>query len=78
LEKYDEIDDEDKKDINKLYVKLKGKLWVEWYDLKEEADKGMDEEDGEEGEEEEGEEEEGEEEEGEEEEGEEEEGLYRS
>jgi hypothetical protein len=36
LEKYDEIEDEDKSDIFKKYIKLKGKLWVEWYNLEEE------------------------------------------
>ena len=30
LEKYDEIDDEDIKDIIKQCVKLKGKIWGEW------------------------------------------------
>jgi hypothetical protein len=36
LEKYNEIEDEDKKDIFKKYIKLKGKIWMEWYDLEEE------------------------------------------
>jgi hypothetical protein len=39
LEKYDEIEDEDKRDIFKKYVKLKGKLWVEWYNLEEEDER---------------------------------------
>mgnify|MGYP006975460369 CR=1 FL=1 len=33
LEKYDEIEDEDKKDIIKKYVKLKVKIWGKWYDV---------------------------------------------
>ena len=49
LERYDEIDNEYKKDIIKKYVKLKGKLWGEWYDVKEEEEgDGMDDGDGEE------------------------------
>jgi hypothetical protein len=36
LEEYNEIEDEDKKDIFKKYIKLKGKIWMEWYDLEEE------------------------------------------
>ena len=40
LEKYDEIEDEDKKDIIKKYVKLKGKIWGEWYDVNEESEGG--------------------------------------
>ena len=38
LEKYDEIEDDDKRDVFKKYVKLKGKLWGEWYDVKEEGE----------------------------------------
>ena len=33
LEKYDEIEDEDKRDIFKKYIKLKAKIRVEWYNL---------------------------------------------
>ena len=59
LEKYDEIEDEDKKDIIKKYVKLKGKIWGEWYDVNEESEgEGEDEEDNDEDEESEGDEEE--------------------
>ena len=35
LEKYNEIEDEDKRDIFKKYVKLKGNLWMDWYDYNE-------------------------------------------
>ena len=35
LEKYDQIEDEDKRDIFKKYVRLKGKIYGEWYDMKE-------------------------------------------
>ena len=40
LEKYDEIEDDDKRDVFKKYVKLKGKLWGEWYDVKEDGEEG--------------------------------------
>jgi hypothetical protein len=36
LEKYNEIDDQDKRDIFKKYIKFKGKIWAEWYNLEEE------------------------------------------
>ena len=35
LEKYNEIEDKDKRDIFKKYVKLKGNLWMDWYDYNE-------------------------------------------
>ena len=47
LEKYNEIEDEDKKDIFKKYIKLKGKIWMEWYDLEEEDEEEEEEENGE-------------------------------
>lgn len=40
LEKYDEIPNEDKRDIFKKYVKLKGNLWMNWYDLDENKEEG--------------------------------------
>ena len=38
LEKYDEIVDEEKPDIFKKYVKLKGNLWMKQYDLNEKVE----------------------------------------
>ena len=35
LDKYNEIEDKDKRDIFKKYVKLKGNLWMDWYDYNE-------------------------------------------
>jgi hypothetical protein len=51
LETYNEIEDEDKRDIFKKYIKLKGKIWMEWYDYEEEDDESGEEEDKEEQEE---------------------------
>ena len=38
LEKYNEVTDEDKPDIFKKYVKLKGNLWMNWYNYNEEEE----------------------------------------
>ena len=43
MDKYDEIENEDKRDIFKKYIKLKGKIWVEWYNLEEEEEQGSEE-----------------------------------
>jgi hypothetical protein len=51
LEKYNEIEDEDKRDMFKKYIKLKGKIWMEWYDYEEEDDESGENEDNEEQEE---------------------------
>ena len=52
LEKYNEIEDEDKTDIFKKYIKLKGKLWMEWYDYNEDDEEEEDDEEDDEEEEE--------------------------
>merc|ERR1712074_105204 len=49
LEKYNEIEDEYKTDIFKEYIKIKGKLWMEWYDYNEDDEEEEDEEEEEEG-----------------------------
>ena len=36
LEKYNEIEDDGKRDIFKNYIKLKGNIWMEWNDYNEE------------------------------------------
>ena len=45
LEKYNEIEDEDKRDIFKKYINLKGRIWMEWYDYEEEDDESGENED---------------------------------
>ena len=52
LEKYNEIEDEYKTDIFKEYIKLKGKLWMEWYDYNEDDEEEEDDEEDDEEEEE--------------------------
>jgi hypothetical protein len=38
LEKYGELGDQDERDIFKKFIKLKGKIWVEWCNIEEEAE----------------------------------------